>query len=248
MKKILIIVFALFFVPRTCFAMLKLSEFRALYPQYNDMTDFEVTQKMHDTQYADMPYEQFATIFGGPTQELERKSVMLNGSEYSFRLYKNKKLKFSFFYPQSLKIEEEKGENDRLLHVIFLDNGYPLIVFVVKKISSQQERLFESIYNSHMSDFELGSRMYTNENISDLTHTRVTILNNRGFETSYCYRVEHFSEVKYLFLHKVETLKDDKRYKLEIKTPLYSTKAEAKFAHTRMEGLITEILHSLMID
>lgn len=49
--------------------MLKLSEFRVLYPQYNDMTDFEVTQKMHATQYSAMPYESFAASFGGPLQE-----------------------------------------------------------------------------------------------------------------------------------------------------------------------------------
>lgn len=49
--------------------MLKLSEFRALYPQYNDMTDFEVTQKMHATQYSAMPFESFAEQFGGPLQE-----------------------------------------------------------------------------------------------------------------------------------------------------------------------------------
>lgn len=49
--------------------MLNLNEFRSLYPQYNDMTDFEVTQKMHATQYSVMPFESFAEQFGGPLQE-----------------------------------------------------------------------------------------------------------------------------------------------------------------------------------
>lgn len=49
--------------------MLNLAEVRALYPEYNDMTDYELTSAMHRTHYADMPFENFAGAFGGPAEE-----------------------------------------------------------------------------------------------------------------------------------------------------------------------------------
>lgn len=44
--------------------MLNLQEFRIRYPQYNDMSDYELSTALHRSRYADMPYEQFAAIFG----------------------------------------------------------------------------------------------------------------------------------------------------------------------------------------
>ena len=44
--------------------MLNLQEFRTRYPQYNDMSDYELSTALHRSRYADMPYEQFAAIFG----------------------------------------------------------------------------------------------------------------------------------------------------------------------------------------
>ena len=49
--------------------MLKLQDFRAVYPEYNNLTDYELSTALHRTHYADMPYEQFAQGFGGPLQE-----------------------------------------------------------------------------------------------------------------------------------------------------------------------------------
>lgn len=49
--------------------MLKLSDVRAFYPQYKNVTDYELSKAVHRSRYADMPYEQFAQNFGGPLQE-----------------------------------------------------------------------------------------------------------------------------------------------------------------------------------
>lgn len=49
--------------------MLKLSDVRAFYPQYKNLTDYELSMAVHRSRYADMPYEQFAQGFGGPLQE-----------------------------------------------------------------------------------------------------------------------------------------------------------------------------------
>lgn len=49
--------------------MLKLSEVRALYPEYKNLTDYELSMALHRSRYADMPYEQFAQGFGGPLEE-----------------------------------------------------------------------------------------------------------------------------------------------------------------------------------
>lgn len=49
--------------------MLKLKDFRAVYPEYNDLTDYELSTALHRTHFADVPYEQFAQNFGGPLQE-----------------------------------------------------------------------------------------------------------------------------------------------------------------------------------
>lgn len=49
--------------------MLNLETFRALYPEYKGMTDYEITKRLHDARFSDVPFEQFARQFGGPTQE-----------------------------------------------------------------------------------------------------------------------------------------------------------------------------------
>lgn len=49
--------------------MLNLAEFRSVYPEYDDMTDYELSTSLHRTHYADVPYESFAREFGGPLQE-----------------------------------------------------------------------------------------------------------------------------------------------------------------------------------
>ncbi len=49
--------------------MLNLETFRALYPEYKGMTDYEITTRLHDARFSDVPYEQFAQQFGGTTKE-----------------------------------------------------------------------------------------------------------------------------------------------------------------------------------
>src|SRR5262245_26209075 len=39
--------------------MTTLKEFRAKFPQYNDMTDADLVQSLHDKYYKDMPIDQF---------------------------------------------------------------------------------------------------------------------------------------------------------------------------------------------
>ena len=40
--------------------MLNLETFRALYPEYKGMTDYEITKRLHDARFSDVPFEQFA--------------------------------------------------------------------------------------------------------------------------------------------------------------------------------------------
>ena len=49
--------------------MLNIKDFRSVYPEYDNLTDYELSTALHRTHYADMPYEQFAQNFGGPLQE-----------------------------------------------------------------------------------------------------------------------------------------------------------------------------------
>lgn len=49
--------------------MLNLETFRVLYPEYEGMTDYEITKRLHDVRFSDLPFEQFAQQFGGPTKE-----------------------------------------------------------------------------------------------------------------------------------------------------------------------------------
>lgn len=46
-----------------------LKDVRALYPEYNDMTDYELSTAIHRARHAVMPYQQFARSFGGPLTE-----------------------------------------------------------------------------------------------------------------------------------------------------------------------------------
>ncbi|MFI3270813.1 MAG: PLxRFG domain-containing protein [Pseudomonadota bacterium] len=52
--------------------MMKLSEVRKLYPQYSNMSDYELTSAMHRKYAPNASFEQYASEFGGPTQEDSR--------------------------------------------------------------------------------------------------------------------------------------------------------------------------------
>jgi hypothetical protein len=43
--------------------------FRRLYPQYNELSDYDVTRIVHLADAPDVPFEQFAPKFGGPLEE-----------------------------------------------------------------------------------------------------------------------------------------------------------------------------------
>lgn len=49
--------------------MLNLARIREFFPQYNQLTDYELTRAAHAKEAPGMPYEQFAQGFGGPLQE-----------------------------------------------------------------------------------------------------------------------------------------------------------------------------------
>lgn len=245
MKKILIIVFAIFFVSTPCFAMLKLSEFRALYPQYNDLTDYELSTALHRSRYADMPYADFAVQFGGPLVERDRITPTINGTEVPFRRYINTKLGCSFFYPEDLIFQDEKS--NKLLTVIFYDEQFPFITLSAEKLTQEVSNLFKSLYDSKMSDQEFGRKFYSDENISLTTFKRVYVVNNPGLESSYCYRIRHFDTEKYIFIHKLDVQKNNIRYKLEITTPLYETPEDAKAAHKILQEAISIILNSFSL-
>lgn len=49
--------------------MLKLTRIREFFPQYDHLTDYELTRAAHAKEAPDVPYEQFAQSFGGPLRE-----------------------------------------------------------------------------------------------------------------------------------------------------------------------------------
>ena len=49
--------------------MLNLARIREFYPQYAQLTDYELTRAVHAKSAPDLPFEQFARQFGGSTQE-----------------------------------------------------------------------------------------------------------------------------------------------------------------------------------
>lgn len=52
--------------------MLNLARIREFFPQYEQVTDYELTRAAHAKEAPDMPFERFAAEFGGPTVEDER--------------------------------------------------------------------------------------------------------------------------------------------------------------------------------
>lgn len=247
MKKLLLILLFLFFIPNLCFGMLKLNEFRELYPEYDDMTDYEVSTAMHRTRYADMPYEQFARLFGGPLVERERAKYTINGVEMSFRRYRNEHLGCSFFYPEDLTYQVEK--NNKLLTVYFFDNQFPLMTLTAERITPEISKLFTSLHSSKISDRKFGEKFYSDKNISLATFKKVFVVNNPGLESIYCYHIRHFDTSEYMFIHKLDVVyKNSIRWKLEVITPLCETPKKAKAAHESLDGLIKITLTSFSLD
>lgn len=56
--------------------MLTLNSYRRLYPEYDQLSDYELTKSVHYTHYNDMPFDQFARQFGGPlAEDAEKKKI-----------------------------------------------------------------------------------------------------------------------------------------------------------------------------
>ena len=79
--------------------MVNLETFRLMYPEYQGMTDYEITKNLHAAQFSDLPFEQFARQFGGPSEEDEQ-AVQVR--EYNKRP------------PEGPRLPEEVGEGSYL--------------------------------------------------------------------------------------------------------------------------------------
>ena len=56
--------------------MTRLEAYREQYPEYNDYTDYEVTKALYNKRYSHLAsFEDFAKVFGGPTQETDSKTL-----------------------------------------------------------------------------------------------------------------------------------------------------------------------------
>lgn len=132
--------------------------------------------------------------------------------------------------------------------MIFYDEQFPFIALSAEKLPPEVSNLFKSLYTSKISDHEFGKKFYSDDNIFSATFRRVYVVNNSALESSYCYRIRHFDATKYMFIHKLDVQKNNIRYKLEIRTPLYERPEEAKDAHENLRESIRVILDGFSLD
>ena len=64
-----------------------LREFRQLYPEYNDMTDYELTMAVHKKYFLQAPFEKFAKEFKGPTSENNELTIFIISLMYSRKFF-----------------------------------------------------------------------------------------------------------------------------------------------------------------
>jgi N12 class adenine-specific DNA methylase len=63
---------------------MNLNEFRAIYPQYDDMRDEDLSQALHSKYYSDIPYDQFTSIIGLTQPEQQTVETQPEESEKGF--------------------------------------------------------------------------------------------------------------------------------------------------------------------
>ncbi|MGV7005464.1 hypothetical protein [Desulfovibrio sp. QI0442] len=68
-------------------AMLTLDDYRRIYPEYNDMTDYKLTVAIHEKYFNRTPFEKFAKEFNGPISENNVFTVFIISLTYSRQFF-----------------------------------------------------------------------------------------------------------------------------------------------------------------
>ena len=74
-------------IPGKCHAIPSLNEFRQLYPEYNDMTDYSLTVAVHDKFFSKIPFEKFSKEFNGPSFENNEITIFIISLTYSRQFF-----------------------------------------------------------------------------------------------------------------------------------------------------------------
>lgn len=74
-------------VPIHSHAMTTLNEFRQLYPEYNDMTDYGLTVAVYNKYFSQIPFEKFVKEFKGPAFENNEITIFVISLTYSRQFF-----------------------------------------------------------------------------------------------------------------------------------------------------------------
>lgn len=66
--------------------MAKIDEFRSQYPEYNDLDDETLAQKLHAKEYSDLPYEEFRAKFIGPREVKPQRSFLKDVADFAMSI------------------------------------------------------------------------------------------------------------------------------------------------------------------
>lgn len=250
MKKYLIytveIIFFCLFNCNNINAMMKLSTIRDIYRSYDFMTDYELSRAVHQKYYPDMPFEEFAKLFGGPLTEKDKYKFIWKGEEWFFKKYVNDEYHFSIFYIEDLKIEEKKQRKE--FTAFFINEDIPFFIVKITPASEILKEKFLLIEERTLNSDQIYKLLYKkNDFISNCNIIKTYVMNNVAILSSYCYQLNQFDNKSYTYILEMKVLYKDLIYQVRFTTRSYNTIDEAINAGNFLRPYWNESMKSFVL-
>lgn len=174
-------------------------------------------------------------------------SIIFCATAYSasgYTRYENMDYTFSIMYPSTWKIEESK--TDKKYSLKFLSNLGGITVAVKKNPEDYYINGFNRIKNTNYNKDklnDLANEMYgTVPGVIGASVDISTLSNEKALLSAYYYKLESIGSILgYMRIFKIETIHNNRFYKLEFSTQLFGTPEEAEKAFQKILPIVDAV-------
>ena len=234
------------------YAMLRISELRMLYPEYDNLGDCELAIRYHDTKYPEIPLEQFMQQFGGALLKKNAYFLKFNEVNIFFDKYINLKFDYSVAFPSESIVYDRvdyKKQGEPHKNKIKIDL-YRITMFVyVERPTTKDIEIYRFFKNGHFDTRAIKEKIIQDDDkyISPIVNERY-VSNNVAYSVASCYKYIHAGKSLYSMMYSMTTYANNKVYSVIVVTDPLNSVAESQEEGERLSSIIKAILDSFMIN